>query len=711
MPRFKFLTEQETVFDPGPLPEIDKTRKTALYIRQSGKKADTKHGESRETQLKLKDFAMQLRGDEDSLGVGIYDEKAGKSGTLDTHERPELQRLWNDIVLGLIGVIIVARLDRLYRDDIGDQYGAFMRLAKEHNVIIIVPALKEGQQHKFYDLSNREHRKAFRVEMEKAGSYIPENIAYLHKCQRQKRAKGFYDGGNLPPGLVIDRQQDKAVRKPVIYEPWACEMRKIFQRAKELRWNMSLLIQELQAKSFIFPDIPEDDRARYFFRFRMTKVEKGYKVKPEYIRGWFKCLTLAGHWQIDKLYVRPNNHPAVIDPVLFEEGYIHATGEDLEGNFVFEKKRVAKERTVRDGEINLVLRHILTCPQADFVSNTKRGTEDDYMAVRNGTVSSWGTTVLTLSGPELDAIARDRLIEWTEADNTLADRIKTEFQKVHTQQIQSLDSIKASLAEAYTQRDRLETRMAKPTVTDELYAKMEVELAEINAKIGKLITDIAAIEKIKGTEHIDRFYNVLKNARARYDKMPLQDKQTLFQILTESVTVEVLSPHWVKLVINWIMPVTNRQDIAYIWRKEPTRGKEFSSEEIALLLTEYPKARKYSELLPLFPDRTMRTLISHANSKHLFPNNICNIKRTVDMPSSLSWNDFLAIPDQETSLAMAYEAIEECKPTEECKQGKQLYALWLVPVYIAEMEENVSSQILGIGRSNRAWERDLRCRV
>lgn len=73
-----------------------------------------------------------------------------------------------------------------------------MRLLKEKNVLVIVPALKEGQQHKHYDMNNRDHRRAFRVEMEKAGSYIPEQNVVLDRvfCAAQKPStrhqRGFW---------------------------------------------------------------------------------------------------------------------------------------------------------------------------------------------------------------------------------------------------------------------------------------------------------------------------------------------------------------------------------------------------------------------------------------------------------------------------------------------------------------------------------------
>lgn len=684
MPRFKFIPE-ESVFDPGPLPEIDKTRKTGLYIRQSGKNADTRYGESRETQLKLKDFAMQLRGDKDLSGAEVYDEKAGKSGTLDTHKRPEIQRLWNDIVLDLIGVIIVARLDRLYRDDIGDQYGAFMRLLKEHNVIVIVPAIKEGQQHRYYDMRDRDHRKAFRMEMEKAGSYIPENIAYLHKCRQQKRTKGFYSGGKLPPGLALDKRHDPETWKPVIYEPWACEMRSIFNRAKELNWNFSLLIRELLARPFIFPDIPDEDNIRFSFRCGMTKVEKGYKVTPRAIQEWFTCLTLTGHWIVDDIHVKPNNHPAVIDPALFEEGYIHMTGEDLQGNPIGKKKRTPKGRKDIENQVTLVLRGIITCPQADFMSHLQRGRVDYYLAKIMPTVDKNDSTAFVVHGPGLDAIVRDRLIEWSEADNTLADRIKKEFYKAHQQQIKSLSSVKASFTEAQLQKTRLETRMAKPTVTDDLYAQMEIELKAVVAKIGKLQEDINVIEKIKGPDHIDRFYHVLKNVRERYEKMGLQEKQTLWQLLTEHITIETISPHWLKLTISWIAPVTHIPDVAYVWRLSPAKGDSFSPEEEALLREVYPKVKSRSELIQFFPERTYSSLKSQA-SKYTFKGELQSIRfrRIADVDNTLCWLDVLAIPDRELSLAMAHEAIVGCEMKIKGKPGQQLYAIWCMPVNLNE---------------------------
>ena len=67
---------------------IDLSRKTAVLIRQSKKKADKDHYESRLLQENLVPIAMRLRGETDITNILVYDEGAGISGTKGYDERP-----------------------------------------------------------------------------------------------------------------------------------------------------------------------------------------------------------------------------------------------------------------------------------------------------------------------------------------------------------------------------------------------------------------------------------------------------------------------------------------------------------------------------------------------------------------------------------------------------------------------------------------------
>lgn len=144
----------------GVLPEIAIHRIVAVYIRQSGKDADTNNGESRKTQLLLRDFALKLvKGDVNR--VRVYDEGAGKNGQKRIDERPELNRLWADLDTGVIGAIIVSREDRLFRNRHMDQVGLFTKKAEAKSAVVIVPLLAPGSKLHLYDFSKGDDLKAF----------------------------------------------------------------------------------------------------------------------------------------------------------------------------------------------------------------------------------------------------------------------------------------------------------------------------------------------------------------------------------------------------------------------------------------------------------------------------------------------------------------------------------------------------------------------
>src|SRR5260370_27697762 len=69
---------------------VDLSRKTGVLIRQSRKKSDKNHYESRLRQETMLSVAAEIRGDEDDRNILLYDEGAGISGTKGYDERPKL---------------------------------------------------------------------------------------------------------------------------------------------------------------------------------------------------------------------------------------------------------------------------------------------------------------------------------------------------------------------------------------------------------------------------------------------------------------------------------------------------------------------------------------------------------------------------------------------------------------------------------------------
>ncbi len=192
---------------------IDLTRKTGVLIRQSRRGADVTAPESRLKQESLVPIAVQIRGEGDESNIILYDEGSGISGTKGYDQRPKLSRLYMDIANDVIGSIIVARADRLFRDKHFRNVGMFTELAEKKRIFVIVPGKV------VYDFTKTRDLQAFQREMQEAYNYIATQIAYMHDTRRQKMLRGRYGGGNLPAPYVIDRSASKEDQVPIIYKP------------------------------------------------------------------------------------------------------------------------------------------------------------------------------------------------------------------------------------------------------------------------------------------------------------------------------------------------------------------------------------------------------------------------------------------------------------------------------------------------------------
>jgi DNA invertase Pin-like site-specific DNA recombinase len=174
---------------------LDLTRKTGVLIRQSKKGADVESPESRLRQESLVPVAVALRGDADQSQIILYDEGSGVSGTKGYDQRPELSRLYMDIANGVIGSIVVARADRLFRDKHFRNVSMFTELAERQRIMVIVPGRT------VYDFTKTKDLQAFQREMQEAYNYIATQVAYMHDTKREKIQRGLYGGGNLPAPL------------------------------------------------------------------------------------------------------------------------------------------------------------------------------------------------------------------------------------------------------------------------------------------------------------------------------------------------------------------------------------------------------------------------------------------------------------------------------------------------------------------------------
>ncbi|HEU5375296.1 MAG TPA: recombinase family protein, partial [Ktedonobacteraceae bacterium] len=707
---YKAISQEEIRNYAFQLPPIDLTRDTALYIRQSERKADKKNGESRKMQLSLKEFAMKLRGQTTMAHIRVYDEGAGKSAGLLIAERPKLNALWQDLRSGEIGQVIVAREDRLFRDEHGDQSGAFSRLARELDIWLFVPSFQpSGELDEFgaivyYDFKNDDHLKAYKQKMAAAAEYRTGHVKYMNAAKRSKSDRGAYDGRGLPPGLVVDRRVPKELRKPEIYAPWQQVMEWVFKKGEELSYNANALLREIYVLPFLFPEPTEEEKRRYIFNNRMTACPGGYKpASSTVIKGWFTNVMLIGWWPLwgkDEsngiVPVLKDNHPAVIDRETFERAYQYHVGQTLEGEnlAVLNSRRSIQIR--RDQPLPEALFHgKLTCPNTEGVHTKSNNGCPIYVATRNKKTGH-SYQAFAIPAAEFDLLVTDRLRQLIEADITIATKVKKYLEEVLAQQAKDSISIDDQLAEIKRKlsvaRRRLGILNRELSGTEEDDALVVSLTKSVNSLIrqqNQLCNKKNSDIKIHGTKEVEKIYNVLMYFDKNWPGMTLDAKQRMMDALITQIDVDVLTPHWFTVRIRWLDVVTPRLDKALVWRVQPAMtSRSFTEEEKKILQEIWPTAPSWSSVLKYIPRRTPSALLVCASRMGILKDTTPGRPRTIaDFPSHACWDDLKVDEDAHLALSLIQEAIQKCK-----EENRGMYAMWVVPASLMDLHTWLTEQ-------------------
>jgi resolvase-like protein len=531
----------------GTLPEIDKFRSTAVYVRQSQTGADDAHGESRKTQLALQDYAARIRNDGREGGVRLYDEGAGKSGQKRIDQRPELNRLYSDIEAGLVSTIIVAREGRLFRDKHGEQVGLFTSLLERKGVVILVPPIGQNGSLKLYDLQKYEHLKA------------SNNVTLV---------------GWWPTG--------------------------------------------------------EDDE------------------------------------------VIVNNHTAVIPRELFEEGYMKRHGYTLDGEPVPDMLLRGRMQVRKTWETppEALLHGKLLCAgeegQTRIHVDFKGLDQPFYVATYKKDGHLYRDIAFSLECAPLDAIVVDRLEMLAKQDVNMARVIEKSLEQTRVQQATGLVSIKDQLVnidkEVASQTQKLvniEATIPDADIRAGVALAITTRLNELGVKRAVLVEKKRKLNVIDSREEVREFYDLFNgNFKEAWAKRTLEQRQKLISLITTSITLRKLSPHWVQLSISWMAPLMPWGDICFVWRQSPSRGAVFSEEDLDIIRKHYPTCASPIELMRLLPDRTWYGIKQQAN--------LAGITRTFKMskaniPTNACWIDIDAFEEEITAVEMIREATQTCR--------------------------------------------------
>jgi DNA invertase Pin-like site-specific DNA recombinase len=629
----KIVTAQAPMegYDIGQIP-IDLSRKTGVLMRQSRKGSDKDHYESRLRQESLVPVAMALRGDADDTNILVYDEGAGVSGTKGYDQRPKLSRLYIDIANGVIGSIVVARADRLFRDKHFRNVSMFTEIAEEKKIILVVPGRTS------YDFTKTKDLQAFQKEMQDAYNFITTQVAYMIENRAQKVRRGLYGGGRLPAPYVIDRQAWKEEQKHIIYQPWLEPAITLFKRFHEYDFSLARIAAYIDGLPYLFPQPSLEDTRKYLFSTIMGVVPGGYTISsPDSLKHYLSNLTLGGFAKIGRdedgnELLLPNAFEAAVPMELLEPAYASITGYYLDGT-PFEKSRSSTRQTRRTYtlQVHAVLHGFLT--SSDGAVSLYSNNEDQnphYTCHQGSNGNGWELKnrigilkqkkLWSLSCRELDRIILERLFNLVEHDSDMVERIKAFWESRKTEEVDEGYVLKQQIKKAQDQiahLDKLLTNPARPLskTTEARYLSM---LDDAEADLARLQRKQAERQELEEPESIiPNFYYVLAHLPAEYKKLSIEGQKKMMRIVAKEVRLGMLSPHLFRLYIEWENGIAVRPDVVLVWRGiTPNICEEWSEEEDTMMRRFYPE-KPQVELMKAFPHRSWYRICDRAQVLHL----------------------------------------------------------------------------------------------
>src|SRR6266487_1244165 len=421
--------------------QLDTSRNTAILIRQSKRGSDAEHYESRLLQESLIPFVIAARGEYDLTHIHIFDEGAGVSGRLGVDKRKKLKELHIEIEDDLIGDVVLARPDRLFRDKHFANVATFTQLAERKEIKVIVPQTLGAIVYDFTRFQDLQH---FQEAMQAAYAYVVNQIGYMNRARDYKMSRGLYGGGCIPLPYVLLREMPKEEQIQVIYEPWKDASLDLFEKFMAFNFESGRIARYIEDKPYVFKFMPHDHFTEYLPVTNMRRVNGGYTFSSvKTILGYLSNLVLGGYAhggrdnETGESILIANAFDEVIPLGLLEPCYAAITGTHLDGT-PFEKLRGSTQFRREGIETDAILHGLLSSDDGSI--SVFAQLEDDYPIYAclkggyNGSKTRAGLSRVlkawTLPCRELDRILLDRLIALAEYDEELVERVKTYFAEV-----------------------------------------------------------------------------------------------------------------------------------------------------------------------------------------------------------------------------------------------------------------------------------------
>jgi len=598
-----------------------------------------------------KSFAIKCGWKDQDDGIIVDDRDLGVSGQLRMEERlafrDMLRRMQGRDGFAKIGAVIVRDVARLFRNKWGDEPGKFMEICHAHNILVVTADF-------VYDFRISWHIDKFKRKCEEAWSHIENHVfgVMLPAMDEQGHA-GFWIGGNLPMGFIVDRREkingedNPNYNRYIVYEPHARVIRWLFVRFKELG-SVRALLREIERLPLLFPDFDESVPEEIIGQFKHhKKVPGGYTIASE--TGLKKILinrVYIGYWIYLGEVCQTANHEPIVDLNTFVYAYNRLSLTKIDGtpneDALERQRRRLRKFIAREGLLS-------ECIAADDQSlriypktlENKSGPTVYYGFYRRGSASTCGNAQSLLPAVEIDAIVFTKLLErmrTPQAESDFSDFTRVEVQAVK-EVSETLQDIDRDIAATRAFIERLKKQAKLGLLTDEdLQQAANESMVGAKAELERLETRKRDTTQIAQEDEERRTYKkLMQDVGDAWNEIVMPEEHPrLVYLFIKRVTLNHLSPRFFTVTIVWRDPSWDIDQVTCYKYGNPSL--KWKAEEEAILREHYAKAPR-KELLEMLPRRTYVAIRSRGEYRGLSRLEYMSVAEP-DLPHRTCWQDW-----------------------------------------------------------------------
>lgn len=580
-----------------PEPRIDEP--VGLYPRQSTMK---------QVKNNLQSFQKQtLDAVEDLLKRGwikelikIYDQDMGRSAARPIEDREAMNQMIADIREKRIRTVRASEVDRLFRDEDRIDSNWFIKICKDADCLVITDRMT-------YDLRLPRHQKWFREEVDRSWEFYESQILIRAQEHRDRaQSKGLYTGGVIAVGYIADKDKDSLTYKKIKpYSPHSQRVLEIFIWFHDCGGILGALINKLDMLAYVFPleeALVKKDKLfttnlEYAYGTELDKEGKpkpiGYRLSETGVKRILRNHVYIGEWKYDSDYIK-NNHLPIVPQDLFEFAQEHLDAREE----AFTRNNYTETPSVVHGVL------YPASPEGVKRYLTKRNGKDVFQIVEQQGMSR--TTIGSISIKVIESVFVQKITEKLR-DTTLFENYeqKVAEPEEEEQEQERRKNIQELISQLTERIDGIFLTLQSPKLEADDRDDYVAERSKLIKRRKKLQEELKVETP---TEAYIRYKDLIELMGKYWDKYPLEDRQSLVALLVKGVSLERLSSHFWKIIIEWkAFP----EDIGIIWNPYHA-SLQWTPEEEQTLREMYATAHPQA-LLDALPSRDWRAILDRAH--------------------------------------------------------------------------------------------------